>query len=180
MIAPMSMREPPDSAGPGRQAAAHIAAEVWRLMLEFTWGHRARVYGVLKELNLTPGDMKALMALEPDQLRPMRSLAQVWDCDASNVTWMVDRLEERGFVERQLVSSDRRVKSVALTPLGVKAKAELLARLFEPPEGLVSLPLRDLDRLRAAMARLPVQPQPQPHPHPHPHAHPPTGASASG
>ncbi len=168
----MSMPEPRDSPVHGQAAAALAAAEVWRLMLEFTWAHRSRLYEVLKELGLTAGDMKALMALEPDQSRPMRSLAQVWDCDASNVTWMVDRLEERGYVERQLLSTDRRVKRVALTSLGVKAKAELLARLYEPPSGLVGLPLGDLNRLRAAMALLPLQP------HPHRHPHPPTDASA--
>jgi len=151
----MSMREPHDS-----PAQAAVAAEVWRVMLDFTWSHRSRVFGVLKDLNLTPGDMKALMALEADPPRPMRSLAEVWACDASNVTWMVDRLEERGYVERRMLASDRRVKTVALTALGTKAKAELLARLHEPPAPLVALPLADLDALRAAMAKLPATPVP--------------------
>jgi len=163
----MSMSQPHDSP---RQA---IAAEVWRVMLDFTWTQRSRFFGVLKELGLTPGDMKALMALEPDEARPMRSLAQVWDCDASNVTWMVDRLEERGYVERRMLAGDRRVKTVALTVLGVKAKAEMIARLHEPPAALVDLPLADLDALRAAMAKLPAVPSPH-----HAHPHPPSSASA--
>lgn len=131
-------------------------------MLDFTWSQRGRLFGVLKDLGLTPGDMKALMALEADQPRPMRSLAEVWHCDASNVTWMVDRLEERGYVERRMLPSDRRVKTVALTPMGVKAKAELLARLSDPPPALVELPLADLEALRAAMAKLPIPPAPHP------------------
>lgn len=135
-----------------------VAAEVWRLMLDYTWSHRGRLFGVLKELGLTPGDMKALMVLEADQPRPMGSLAQAWDCDASNVTWMVDRLEERGYVERRMLATDRRVKTVALTALGVQAKAELLARLYEPPVGLLTLPRAHLDALRDAMAKLPASP----------------------
>ena len=58
----------PDSPG----AAQELAAEVWRLLLDFTWSQRGRVFGILKGLGLTPGDMKALMALEADQPRPMR------------------------------------------------------------------------------------------------------------
>jgi DNA-binding MarR family transcriptional regulator len=63
----------------------------------------------------------------------MRALARAWACDASNVTWMVDRLESRGLVERRMLPSDRRVKTVALTPLGASTKAELFTRLNEPP-----------------------------------------------
>jgi DNA-binding MarR family transcriptional regulator len=91
---------------------------------------------------------------------------------------MVDRLEERGYVERRMLASDRRVKTVALTPLGAKAKAELLARLSDPPAALVELPVADLATLRAAMAKLSPAPaldldsdgMHAPHPCPHPPA----------
>jgi DNA-binding MarR family transcriptional regulator len=48
----------------------------------------------------------------------MGELADVLSCDASNVTGIVDRLESRGLVERQVVPDDRRVKRLVLTDEG--------------------------------------------------------------
>jgi DNA-binding MarR family transcriptional regulator len=48
----------------------------------------------------------------------MSQLADEWLCDASNATWIVDRLEERGLAERETTPTDRRVKdAVAKLPL---------------------------------------------------------------
>jgi len=64
-------------------------------------GQRGRFFAILQEFGLSPGDLRALVALDGDQPRPMRALARAWNCDASNATWMVDRLENRGLVERR-------------------------------------------------------------------------------
>src|SRR6266540_365829 len=95
-----------------------------------------------------------LLVLDRDEPRAMGSLAQAWHCDASNVTWMVDRLQERGLVERRTRPTDRRVKAVVLTELGSRTKAEVLATLYEPPAGLRGLDRPDLDALRDVLARL--------------------------
>ena len=86
----------------------------------------------------------------------MRTLARVWACDASNVTWMVNHLETRGLVERRMLTSDRRVKTVALTPLGARTKAELFMRLHEPPADFLALDRDTLEALRDALAKLPA------------------------
>ena len=86
----------------------------------------------------------------------MRTLARAWVCDASNVTWMVDRLESRGLVERRILPSDRRVKMVALTPLGASTKAELFTRLHRPPDDFLALDRATVQALRDALARLPA------------------------
>jgi DNA-binding MarR family transcriptional regulator len=72
------------------------------------------------------------------------------------VTWIVDRLESRGLVERRILPSDRRVKMVALTPLGASTKAELFMRLHEPPADFLALDRATLQALRDALARLPA------------------------
>ena len=41
-----------------------------------------------------------------------------FSCDASNIVGIVDRLEQRGLVERVSSPADRRVKQVMLTPAG--------------------------------------------------------------
>jgi DNA-binding MarR family transcriptional regulator len=72
------------------------------------------------------------------------------------VTWLVDRLEERGLVERQTLPSDRRVKSIALTPRGVEVRTLILDKLFEPPEELVGLDVATLEALREQLQKLPA------------------------
>ncbi|MFJ6406867.1 MarR family winged helix-turn-helix transcriptional regulator [Streptomyces hydrogenans] len=49
---------------------------------------------------------------------PMRALATLLVCDASNVTGIVDRLEARGLVRREPDPADRRVKNVIATDEG--------------------------------------------------------------
>lgn len=109
---------------------------------------------------MTPGHLKALLELEPGQARSMGALAEALHCDASNATWLVDRLEEQALVERGTVPTDRRVKTVALTPLGAKTRAAVIERLHEPPEELVALDRADLEQLRAAVSKLPRKPTP--------------------
>jgi DNA-binding MarR family transcriptional regulator len=132
-----------------------LAAEAWRPLVEFffkTTKHRSRVLG---RYGLTPGDAKALGGLEAGEGRPMGALAEEWACDASNATWMVDRLEERGLAERRSSPTDRRVKLVVLTPLGRKTRAAIMEGMYEPPPELLRLDRSDLEALRDALARLP-------------------------
>lgn len=126
------------------------ASEVWRQLLDYFQLHRQRLSHLLEELGISFGDMRALLVLEEETPRPMRSLADAWACDASNATWMVDRLEQRGLVDRRVLPVDRRVKAVVLTPAGLELKEELLRRLHEPPPELRALDHADL----AALARI--------------------------
>jgi DNA-binding MarR family transcriptional regulator len=132
-----------------------LAAEAWRPLVEFffkTAKHRSRVLG---RYGLTPGDARALASLEGGEGRPMGALAEEWACDASNATWMVDRLEERGLAERRSSPTDRRVKLVVLTALGRKTRGAIMEGMFEPPPELLRLGRADLEVLRDALARLP-------------------------
>jgi DNA-binding MarR family transcriptional regulator len=132
-----------------------LAADVWRRLLDFVFEQQRHRFQFLRERGLSPGHLKALLVLEPDAPRPMGALADQLGCDASNATWLVDRLEERGFVERRPLATDRRVKTVVLTELGDTTKAELQAELYRPPPGLESLDEASLRRLAAALDRLP-------------------------
>lgn len=147
--------------GPGRRKQ-ELAADVWRLMAGYTTAHfqdRAR-QAPLRELGLTPGHLKALAALDPDEPRPMRALADALSCDASMVTMMADRLEERGLVERRMLPTDRRVKTLILTPFGIETRRRLAEAMSEPPEDLMSLDATSLSALRRALVRLPAPARP--------------------
>jgi DNA-binding MarR family transcriptional regulator len=142
-----------------KSSKAAVAAEAWAGVLDLAIGQRNRFFRILQDFGLTPGDLRALFVLDADDPRPMGSLAQAWECDASNVTWMVDRLETRGLVERQMLPTDRRVKTVVLTSLGASTKAELFKRLHEPPPDFLALDRATLEALRDALAKLPAQAQ---------------------
>ena len=68
-------------------------------------------------------------------------------------------------VERRALPSDRRVKAVALTPHGVKMKAELMAHFYEPPDALVELDRDALEALREALEKI-SEPESEPEPAP--------------
>ena len=139
------------------QTKQELAAAVWRHMFEFLIATRSQRDKVLARLGLdglTPNDSKALFSLQPGEGRPMGTLAEEWMCDASNATWMVDRLEKSGLAERKAAPTDRRVKLVMLTPLGVKTRKKLLEGMFRPPAELLRLERDDLLALRRALEKL--------------------------
>jgi len=86
----------------------------------------------------------------------MRSLAHEWECDASNATWIVDRLERFGLAERRSPPHDRRVTLVVLTARGLKTKTELMEEFLTPPAELLAASQGDLDALRRALEVLPL------------------------
>jgi DNA-binding MarR family transcriptional regulator len=133
-----------------------IASDAWRSLLRFAFMQQSRRwFSEAREMGLTPGHMKALMILEPGEPRPMGALADAIGCDASTVTWLVDRLEERELVERRPSPTDRRVKAIVLTPGGVKMKTLVTERLYEPPPDLLALDRSTLEELRTALRKLP-------------------------
>ena len=131
-----------------------VAARAWSLLLDWFVANRDRTATIAADFSLTLGDMRTLLTLDPDQPKPMGALAGDWKCDASNVTWLVDRLEDRGLVERRMSTVDRRVKTVVLTEVGQRTKEDLLARIHHPPDELLALPSGDLEALTRALEKL--------------------------
>jgi DNA-binding MarR family transcriptional regulator len=70
---------------------------------------------------------------------PMRELARELHLDASNLTGLVDRLEQRGLVERRPDPADRRVKQLVLTARGTALRDALNTRLMSDPPLLAGL-----------------------------------------
>ena len=91
------------------------ASEAWTLLFRLFVSQRGRVPQVAAEFELSPMQAHVLRLLEPEQPLPMRTLARKLCCDASNVTGIVDRLEERGLVRRDAAPGDRRVKMLVVT-----------------------------------------------------------------
>ena len=115
---------------------------------------------IARELGLSPGHFKALAVLDPAEPKPMRALADALMIDASMVTWLVDRLEERGMVDRRTSPTDRRVKTLILTPLGIETRQRLIAAMYEPPDALTALDMNSLMAMREALMKLPATERP--------------------
>ena len=132
------------------------ASEAWRYLAElfFSDETRDRFHSACEAADLSPPQLKALLSLEPGRTQSMRSLAEGWKCDASWVTGIVDGLEERGYARREAHPTDRRVKVVGITPLGEKAKARALERLYEAPSSLGSLTVAEQLQLRDLLAKI--------------------------
>jgi len=82
---------------------------------------------ILAELELTEalGDVIWQLGAVGEAV-PMRDLAGRLQCDPSNVTFLADRLEERGLIERRPDLSDRRVKLLALTTAGLAVRTRIV------------------------------------------------------
>ncbi|MFI8103892.1 MarR family winged helix-turn-helix transcriptional regulator [Streptomyces sp. NPDC086023] len=59
----------------------------------------------------------------------MRELAERMSCEPSNTTFVIDRLEKQGLVERRPHPTDRRAKHLVLTPEGAGLRERLTGLL---------------------------------------------------
>jgi DNA-binding MarR family transcriptional regulator len=131
-------------------------------MTELFLSRKQQVMEIAAAHNLNPGAMNALLFLEPGQPCSMKTLADAWKCDASNVTWLVDRLEEHGLAERRPHPTDRRVRTVALTRKGTRMRAQIESKLFEAPASFHDLSASDLESLDRILRKLAPEVEAQP------------------
>ena len=114
--------------------------------------NKQRLVAMAQEFQLAPQQMIALRMLGASP-RKMSELADALFCDNSNVTGIVDRLEERGLVRRESAKRDRRVKLLILTKDGEWMRSEITKRMAEPPPPIASLSEKDQRELRDILKR---------------------------
>jgi DNA-binding MarR family transcriptional regulator len=130
------------------------ARDIWELLIELSMSRmRQRFLATVTELGLSFPQAHALKVLRPGHPIAMRELADGLHCDPSNITGIVDRLGDRGLVERGSAPGDRRVKTLMLTEEGTALRMRLLDRLSEPPPGLGKLPVDEQRQLRDLLRR---------------------------
>src|SRR5919201_1195429 len=122
--------------------------EAWGLLMTLFGDQRRRFMSIAQECELAPQQIMALKALGERGSIPMNELAGALHCDNSNVTGIVDRLEDRGLVRRTSAAHDRRVKLLEMTERGSELGREVGRRLSKPPPELGSLSLEDQRALR--------------------------------
>lgn len=104
------------------------------------WHRRMRAF------DLTPPQAISLRKLLDGPL-PMGSVAEVLSCDASTLTGIADRLEERNLIQRQVDPADRRVKLLALTDAGRQLVASIDGPFTADLPGIAALSEPDRDEL---------------------------------
>lgn len=129
------------------------ASEAWGLLFRLYVSQRGRVPQIAAEFELSPMQAHVLRLLEPGQPLPMRTLARKLCCDASNVTGIVDRLEERGLVRRDAAPGDRRVKMLVVTDNGLAVRRRMLKLMSQAPEPIARLSQADQRALREILHR---------------------------
>lgn len=130
---------------------SHLAQEVLQLLVAISGQLKQRFASRAAEFDLSMSEAKVLMALDPDEALPMRVLARKLSYDASNLTGIVDGLEERGAVERRVDKSDRRVKAVVLTDQGLQIREGLSLRLTADAGPVGALNHEQLRELRSLL-----------------------------
>ena len=139
-----------------RRAREQAAGQAWEAMygLVFEREGQRRFHRVCDDTGLSPGVVKALLRLSPDQPVAMRDLADHFGCDPSYVTTLVDGLETAGLAERQAHPSDRRVRMVVLSPSGTSVLAQVRKVLGEPPTSFAALDTGELLELRDLLGKV--------------------------
>jgi DNA-binding MarR family transcriptional regulator len=81
------------------------------------------------KLGLTAAQATALRELTGPMT--MSELAERMSCEPSNATYVIDKLEERGLLERRSHPTDRRAKQLVLKPDGTELRERLLEFLSQ-------------------------------------------------
>src|SRR5690348_13793510 len=100
-------------------AADDIDRDVCKLVHRFVQRLDVHLRRVAEDVGMTASQVVALRELsEPITAR---ELAVRMACEASNATFVLDRLEAQDLIERRPHPTDRRAKQIVLTPAGERA-----------------------------------------------------------
>ncbi|HEY5331943.1 MAG TPA: MarR family transcriptional regulator [Solirubrobacterales bacterium] len=126
-----------------------LAGEAWGLLVPLVYP--PRFIEIAHKLGVTPPLLGALRFL--DKRQTMGRMAELLHCDPSNVTGIVDALEDRNLAERKPSEVDRRIKVVELTGPGEKMRARAVEEMYKPPAWIEDLSAADQRALRDILRR---------------------------
>lgn len=131
-------------------ANSNLPEDFYLSLTEFLIHAKSQIVALSYEFGLSV--MQALtLLLIGDDPRPMNSLCKLFHCDASNITGIIDGLEQKQLIARAAHPHDRRVRVIKLLPAGRKLRQTLAHRLAENSNelfyGLNSAELNQLVRL---------------------------------
>ncbi len=148
---PLPGAEPVTRAKPG-PIVTPLLQELAQTFFQLMMRHRLAMRDLIVDSGLSPPLVATLHMLEGPALT-MRELADMIGLEPSNLTAVVDKLEARGYVERQSSPTDRRIKRVALTRAGRVVRKRLVERLKQPTSWMANLEKNDQEQLLHILQR---------------------------
>jgi DNA-binding MarR family transcriptional regulator len=132
------------------------ARRAWRALQEIQLHGETqnRLANACAHHELPPSTVKALLRLSGSKPIAMRELATAFACDASYITAVVDALEQRGLATREPHPTDRRIRTVVLTPHGEEVSSSLIELLSEPPPAVAALSHEEQRQLAELMEKV--------------------------
>ncbi|MGY0194935.1 MarR family winged helix-turn-helix transcriptional regulator [Leptothrix sp. BB-4] len=97
------------------------------------------------EQGLTPVQFAALIATHEQPGLDQRTLADTIGFDTSTIGGVIDRLERRGLIQRNLAPHDRRVRLLTVTPAGEALLHDVMPGVRATQEQILA-PLPEADR----------------------------------
>jgi DNA-binding MarR family transcriptional regulator len=97
------------------------------------------------DIGLTPVQYSALQTVCNQPGIDQKTLAATIGYDTSTIAGVIDRLEARGLLERQVSATDRRARQLVPTPEGSRTLAAVVPRMLRAQERLVK-PLTATER----------------------------------
>ena len=122
----------------------HITHNFYLSLLEFLMTAKQHVMAIGAEFGLTSIQAVTLLLIDENRPRPMKSFCSLYHCDASNITGIIDGLENKGLVIRQNDPADRRIKVIRLETAGKRMQQTIIQRLAEQ-NGFLFDPLSDAE-----------------------------------
>src|SRR6266550_2472666 len=101
-------------------AAKSLQNNLYWQLLRVAINAKHGLMNIAEKHNLTVMQMYTLCLLDASSSVPMNSLSGMLQCDASNVTGIIDRLFIHKYIKREENPQDRRSKMITLTPKGAK------------------------------------------------------------
>jgi len=123
----------------------HISHDFYLSLLEFLMTSKQHIMAIGAEFGLTSIQAITLLLIDEHRPRPMKSFCQLYHCDASNITGIVDGLEKKGLVSRQNDPDDRRIKIICLEAAGKQLQQSIITRLDEV-NGFLFNPLDETEK----------------------------------
>jgi DNA-binding MarR family transcriptional regulator len=113
--------------------------------------------GRMVKAGISMTHLHILWVLEHHGELPMSRLADLLDVSLSNATGLIDRMEERGLIERVRVPDDRRIVIVRASDQGARIRDEIEALKQDRMRSILSrLSPTQLDRILGAIGDLRV------------------------
>jgi DNA-binding MarR family transcriptional regulator len=107
------------------------------------------------DVNITPVQFALLFAASQEAGLDQRTLAGRIGLDTSTIGAVVDRLESRGLIERNVSADDKRVRLLSVTPGGKKLLQGVMPAMLRAQDRMLApLPKADRSRFMAMVKRI--------------------------